>query len=96
MRAYFFIHKELIFFIKLCRKNKNIFINYIMQNINEKYYGKKILVINAKNITQVKYAYKINGKKFIYNAGISGIVLLILINFVLILNSLNWSNLWKK
>ena len=59
-----------------------------MENINEKYFGKKVLVVNAQNITLVKYVYRHNKKTFKYNCVLICFTLLIVCNIIGIIRNI--------
>lgn len=51
-----------------------------MENFEEKYFGHKILVVNAININNVKYVHKINKKSFKFNSIVICLSILLFIN----------------
>lgn len=67
-----------------------VLINYDMEDINKKYFGVKIAVVNAKSTSVVRYKYLIRFSKILENAVFIGLCLAICINWVFILKGIIW------
>ena len=59
-----------------------------MENLNKKYFGKKIIVTKSQNKSSAKLKYKINLKNLIKISLFVGLSLLIFINIVFILKGM--------
>lgn len=60
-----------------------------MKKINKEYFGKKIMVVNAINISQVKYVYKVDKQKFKFNLLVIGFIFIICFNLIGILKNVS-------